>query len=329
MTTMATRLLGRIARRVRRATASPEDRVAEHWSTHHAGTEAFSAQVYWLALPEVQARFQARSTAGRSHHWIDYCLQFLAGRLPARMASLGCGTGDLEHHLSRLNAFTRCDSYDIAPGALEVARRLAEGSGLRGVHFELGDIETLALAERTYDAVWFNGSLHHIRDLEGVCDRVGRALKPDGFVFISEYVGANRFDFTPRQRQAIQSAFALVPERYRRSFMPDRRGAVQAAPLIPDPKEVAAQDPSEAVRAADIVKVVSERFEIVARHDSGGTLLQFLLSGIAGNFRADDPASQTVLEMLFRIEDALIESGDLGSDFVLMVGRPRPGGSPV
>jgi hypothetical protein len=30
-----------------------------------------------------------------------------------------------------------------------------------------------------------------------------------------------------------------------------------------------------------------------------------------------------VLDMLFRIEDALIAAGDLGSDFALVVARPR------
>jgi SAM-dependent methyltransferase len=243
------------------------------------------------------------------------------------MASLGCGTGYLELQLARLGAFQRCDAFDIAPAALEVARRQAEAAGLSGVHYELGDVETLPLPARAYDAIWFNDSLHHIRDLEGVCDRVAAALRPGGLVFLNEYVGADRFAFGARQKEAIRAAFALVPERYRRSFLPDAAGVVQAAAVLPDPRDVAAVDPSEAVRSSDIPRVVGERFEVVARHDAGGTLLQFLLHGIAGNFRSDDPGSQAVLEMLFHIEDALIEAGDLGSDFVVMVGRPRPGGS--
>lgn len=300
-------------------------RVAERWSTHHGGTDNFSPQVYWLALPEVQARFQALSTGGKSHHWIDYCVdEFLGDRRPAeRMASLGCGTGALEQHLSRLNAFRHCDAFDIAPGALEVARRQAEAAGLEGVHYELGNIETLPLVERAYDAVWFNGSLHHVSNLEEVCNRIATALKPDGFVFLSEYVGATRFDLPARQKEVIRAAFALVPERYRRSFMPAMKGEVQPSPLIPDPRAVEAADPSEAVRSADILRVVGDRLEIVDHHQAGGTLLQFLLQGIAGNFRSDDPGSLAVLETLFRIEDALIAAGDVGSDFALVVARAR------
>ena len=62
---------------------------------------------------------------------------------------------------------------------------------------------------------------------------------------------------------------------------------------------------------------------MVARHDAGGTILQFLLQAISGNFRTDDPGSLVVLDMLFRIEGALIAAGDLGSDFTLVVARPR------
>jgi 2-polyprenyl-3-methyl-5-hydroxy-6-metoxy-1,4-benzoquinol methylase len=304
--------------------ASDSERVADLWSTQHGGTDTFSPLVYWLAVPEVSQRFQQRSTGGQSGHWINYCVNtYLGGRVPvARMCSLGCGTGTLERHLAQLNAFSQCDAYDIAPGALDVARRDAAAAGIGGINYEVADLNTLALAQGAYDAIWFNGSLHHMTDLETVCDRVAAALTPDGFVFISEYVGPDRFAFSPRQKTAIQAAFALVPERYRRSFVDPRR-AVQAAALIPNPVEVEQADPSEAVRSSEILKVVHERLDVVVQHDIGGTLLQFLLHGIAGNFRSDDPGSLAILDMLFRIEDALIDSGDLQSDFALIVARRR------
>ena len=90
--------------------------------------------------------------------------------------------------------------------------------------------------------------------------------------------------------------------------------------------EVAKVDPSEAIRSEEILDVVLRYFEVVEKRDLGGTLLQFLLSGIAGNFRADDPRSLRILEMLFTIEDALMEVGDLESDFVVVVARPKRGG---
>ena len=94
-------------------------------------------------------------------------------------------------------------------------------------------------------------------------------------------------------------------------------------PPNPDLAEVARAYSSESVRSQDILPVLSRYFEIVALNKCGGTLLQFLLSGIAGNFQEDDPSSMKVLEMLFTIEDALIDFGTLDSDFVVVAARPK------
>jgi 2-polyprenyl-3-methyl-5-hydroxy-6-metoxy-1,4-benzoquinol methylase len=303
--------------------SSESQRVADLWSTHHGGTDAFSSLVYWLAVPEVARRFQRRATGGKAEHWINYCVSEFLTALPVeRMCSIGCGTGELERHLAGFNAFRSCDAIDLAPGALDIARRAADAAGIGGIRYACADIQTMPLDERAYDAIWFNNSLHHVRDLEGVCDRVAAALRPDGVVFVNEYVGADRFDFPIHQKNAIRAAFALVPERYRRSFLNPGR-AVQPAPLIPNPRDVKQADPSESVRSSEILEVLEERFDVVAHHKTGGTLLQFLLHGIAGNFRSEDPDSIAVLEMLFQIEDTLIDTGALPSDFVLVVARPR------
>ena len=304
--------------------SAADRRVAEHWSVNHSATDAFSPQVYWLAVPEVWRRFQQRATQGKAPDWISYCVQhFLGEQTPVeRICSLGCGAGELERHLAQLNAFQRCDAFDLAPGALEIARREADNASLQGIHYEVADLNALNLPESTYDAIWFNSSLHHVRELEATCDTVAAALKPGGFLFVNEYVGANRFDFSARQLEAIGAAFALLPERYRTSYL-GGTAPVLTRPLIPNPRDVEATDPSESVRSSEIPRVIAERFNVLVHNKAGGTLLQYLLHGIAGNFRSDDPDSLIVLDMLFRIEDALIDTGDLPSDFDLIVARRR------
>jgi SAM-dependent methyltransferase len=301
--------------------------VAEYWSDNLAGSDPFSPDVYWLAVPAVGARFQRRACAGKAYpSWVEYCVaEFLrpAGRERSRLLSLGCGSGMLERHLAALGAFDTAIGLDIAPGAIEAARRDAEAAGLRALSYEVRDIQARGLPNGPFDSVWFNGSLHHIEQLEEVCDAVRRVLAPDGWLFINEYVGANRFGFAARQREAMEAAFRLLPRRHRRSFVGATRGQVVEALAMPDPAETARADPSEAVRSQDILPVLRERFEIVALNACGGTLLQFVLAGIAGNFRADDADSMRMLELLFAIEDALVDSGDLPSDFVVMAARPR------
>ncbi len=317
------RLVGAMWHRVAAA------RVARRWSRQHAGTEAFSGQVYWLAVPEVQRRFMAKATQGKGDHWATYCVEeFLRGRVPVeRMLSIGCGTGTLERHLASRNAFKRCDAFDVATAALAIAREEAQAAGLGHINYERASIEDLALPEAAYGAAWFNDSLHHVRDLEHVCHSVARSLRSDGYLFFCEYVGPSRFAFTPRQKELLDAAFRLIPPRYRRSLAGGGAGRVKPSVTIPNPARVALADPSEAVRSAEILPVVSQFFEIVRRNDAGGSLLQYLLHEIAGHFCSTDPEALAVLRLLFAVEDTLLEVGDLQSDFALVVARPRPGSS--
>jgi GT2 family glycosyltransferase/SAM-dependent methyltransferase len=300
----------------------------EYWSNKLQGN-AFTPECCWREVAEVDRRRTLRETGGsRYGHWAEYCVrEFLAGRTPVeRMLSVGCGTGLLERVLARLGAFRECDAWDIAAGAVEAARRLARDEGFDTIHYEVKNVITEELPPDRYDAVWFENSLHHIEPLEEVCAKVARALKPDGCLFLNEYIGPPRFAFPPRQRELVRAAFALIPARFRRHR---ETGELLTSASLPTPAEVEADDPTESVRSAEIPAVVASYFEVVACHESGGSLLQFLLNGIAGNFRDDDPESVRVIDMLVRLEDELLEIGELRSDFAVIVARPRRPVPPV
>ena len=302
-----------------------KERVAQRWSEFGATSDAFSSDVYWLAIPAVMARYQRMACGGKDYpSWVEYCVTEFGGKNSrSRALSIGCGHGSLERHLYQLKAFENCDAFDIAPVAIEAARDGARTIGASSINYVCTDIEKMDFGRRLYDTAWFNMSLHHIEPLEFVLRRINVALKDDGLLFLNEYVGPSRFGFPPAQRQALEHAFKLIPPAYRKSFQAGNFGQVSEIAPLPDPAEVERADPSELVRSADILSALSLYFDIVVLNRCGGTLLQFLLSGIAGNFREDDAASMTVLRMLFAIEDGLIAAGALESDFVVVVARPK------
>ena len=261
--------------------APEKQRVVERWNEHTSDSPDLSAEVYWLAIPEVMRRHQRKLSGGPSENWVDSVRQeFFAGSTPVpRILSLGCGDGSLERDLARLKFFETCDAYDLSPVAIEKARVLAAESGFDGIRYATTDINGVSLPAESYDAIWFNGSLHHIAALEHVLDQCSQALKPDGYLIVNEYVGPNRFDFTPRQKEALAAAWCLVPERFKRSCMPSIAGSVQPQPPYPDPAEVEAVDPSEAVRSADIAE---QRF--VAKERPAGRFFIFSLRGLPATF---------------------------------------------
>ena len=76
----------------------------------------------------------------------------------------------------------------------------------------------------------------------------------------------------------------------------------------------------EAVRSADIIPLMRRYFEFVEEVRYGGTLLNLILEEIAGNF-GDTEEDLAVLTPLFDAERLAIATGELPSDFSVLVAR--------
>lgn len=297
------------------------ERVAERWSEI---ADEFSPQTYWLGHPRVVERYHRRAVGGKPFpHWVNYCVLHYLGEEDGRILTVGCGDGELERHILALRPAYTIDAIDISAQRIETARRRAEEAGLDQVTYHAADAEVEPFPGSGYAAVFFDSSFHHLDDLEGILAKTSAVLEPDGLIFFNEYAGPNRFDLSPRERELLQSAFLLIPDRYRRSLSAPNYGELMKETAIPDPLDVAEQDPSEAIRSADIPEVVRAHFEVLEHNDIGGSLLQYALMWISGNFREDDPEAMAVLDLLFQIEDTLMETGEIGSHFVLIVARNR------
>lgn len=98
---------------------------------------------------------------------------------------------------------------------------------------------------------------------------------------------------------------------------------VKTSITFPSPRDVIASDSSLAIRSEEICEVIEQEFVIVEKKDWGGTILQFLLAGITQNFLEEDLQAQAILRMLISIEETLIATGDLTSDFAYIVAKRR------
>jgi SAM-dependent methyltransferase len=98
---------------------------------------------------------------------------------------LGCGGGDDVPALASMGL--RSVGLDISAGLLVLTRRHKALVG-RAV---LGDLRSLPFAEGTFDAVWADGSVHHVTKAEarGVASEVVRVLKPGGVFGLSVALG--------------------------------------------------------------------------------------------------------------------------------------------
>ncbi|HMM36726.1 MAG TPA: class I SAM-dependent methyltransferase [Thermoanaerobaculia bacterium] len=295
--------------------------VAEVWG-EQAGTWSIGGVRHWTELARVQAILNRRVSGDEA---VDPYLWFLRtrleGRLPvARALTIGCGGGDLERGLATYGFAASHDAFDVAPGAIERARTAASEAGPGCVRDSVANGNDLKLEASADDVVFGVHSIHHIERLERLFEQIARSLKPDGLFFMNEFVGPTRFQWSDRQLEVVNGLLRALPARYRRSTVGD--GLKERFPR-PTVAEMVASDPSEAVRSSEILALAEAHFELLEVRPYGGTILHLLLHDIAGNFSGSSPGGPELLEAIADLEWALVSSGDLPSDFAVVVARPR------
>lgn len=116
---------------------------------------------------------------------------------PARILECGCGTGWMSYFLAKKGY--QCVGQDISQEALDLAKEFPTFNSSKPVTFECTDFENMGEADQ-YDAVIFNGSLHHAEDEQAAIDSAYRVLKKGG-VFVSVEPGVGHEE---RARKVIE-----------------------------------------------------------------------------------------------------------------------------
>ena len=250
--------------------------------------------------------------------WLEAVARDYFTKPVKRALSLGCGGGGLERHGLQLKIAKHFDAFDSSTGAIELANSLAPRRWFRkAVTYTVADLNTLTLPEDQYGAVFASQSIHHIENLEHYFAQVQQTLQPGGLFIFNEYVGPNRFQWTDAQLHHANRLLGMIPEALRAGIRDGYRKDIVVRPTV---EAMIAADPTEAVRSSDIMPLLPGYFEIVEVRNFGGTLLHLVLDNIAGNL-TDQAEHIALLKMLFAEEQRLIDSGELGSDFTLVVAR--------
>jgi len=209
---------------------------------------------------------------------------------------------------------------DASREAIAAAKKLAVAHGVeRKTRFRRGDLLAQRFAAGAFDAVVINMALHHVLDVEGLLYRVKRWKTSAAPLVLHEYIGPNRFQWTPAAVAAGSRLLSELPPSLR---VHGQTGKVVETFAPPAYREMLFGDPSEAIRSADLVDIAGCYFDLIERRDFGGTLLQPLLADIIHNFRpAEDAEHAAALERLFEEERSLLADHTLASNFALLVYR--------
>jgi ubiquinone/menaquinone biosynthesis C-methylase UbiE len=296
----------------------PSEIVARIWDLN---TQVLGTQ--WQDTPGIDRRWNRMITGNPDQGYIEYTAeQYFASSQPKYVLSLGCGDGWWEQAWAAKYPFAKVVGYDISPTSIENARKTASTLTIPTTfEYQVVDINFLDLTSRAFDLVLMNASLHHVRNLEHILSEISRHLSPMGLFILNDFVGPSHFQWTDRQIEIINGLVSIIPHRYRQSLLfPGKHKASISRPRI---EHMVRADPSEAVRSADILGLLPNFFEIMEYRPWGGAILHLLLYEIAGNFSEDRPEDVRLLQILFDIEDVLMQTGDIGTDFVFVVCKPK------
>lgn len=260
----------------------------------------------WTSNPLVQRYIYASISGGVDAFWINWTFENLLKRRFKRGLSIGCGDGGDELLIARAGYVETLDAFDASEAGVRKAHALAKEQGL-ACNFNVDTFEAFAARQMPaaqYDFIMFAGSLHHVRDLEGMCARAHHLLSDDGVLLLNEYIGP-RHAIYPPERLSILNAFlaALAPE-FKRC---ERLGAATL-------ESVRSYDPSEGVRSNLIPAYLDIFFHPFYEVDFGGALLHPLFDCLdTARINDRSPESDSIVGLLIEADRALTKQ--LGSDF--------------
>lgn len=309
----AKQLAGRLPEQVgRMAGAAKARKVASFWDKN-AGKhcEPFA---HWESPAPIQHALNKLVTGNISVHPPGW---FMRQYGPfAHAAELGCGDGILVHFLLNSNPGLKVDAYDISPASLARAQeriKIHRGAAQR-CRFLPIDLNKESLPEAAYDAVLTTGTMHHVENLDFCFRNIGRSLRPGGYLWLNDYTGPSRFQWSGTQMRLADELLALVPKAWRL-----REKVVRC-----DARALGEMDPSEAVAPQHIEAALTAHFEIVRKWPRGGTLLAPIFgSGCLDAAMADSPEGLAILAAMFAAEQDLIREGVLPSDSYVYIAKPR------
>jgi SAM-dependent methyltransferase len=304
---------------------------AKHWDeyvTKHMVAGADSNRAEWMAHPVVQRYRRTMSGAVDEADWL--VSGYLQGRPIERAIGIGAGHSVFELGLLGTGAVEAFDLYDLSAKALELAERSASSLGVSDrIATHVTDINTVDLEPKRYGLATFYSSLHHVVDLDGVVSRLAHALRDDGVLFAAEYIGPNRFEFGPAELELARAFFDALDPKLRYTWSPEPaswgqrlRGRpsdpVRPSLPVPDPAEIAAADPTEAVHSGEIVETLERYFGGVHVAPMGGALAYPLWAGLNHDYVFEDRDGVRFVETLVDLDQALTESGRLPTYFALI-----------
>ncbi len=277
--------------------------VARYWDENR---EKAKDPGYWMAHPLCRQAINRR-VSGNPHEWpLDWFKRVHAARPFERGVSWGCGLGAFERAAIRTGIVREVDAFDVSEASLADARREAASEGIEDIHYRVGNFDDPGLPRRRYDIVFFHASLHHVGALERLFRRLSFSLKRRGAVYVDEYVGPSRGEWTREKLRPAQALLDRLPA----------EGKSRSQIELP----IEMNDPSEAIRSSEIPRFLRDFFDIFEWRPYGGQVVDLVMPCLQAAWAASDEGLRHLQAMLAIEEDELAKAPE-STHYLVAYGR--------
>jgi SAM-dependent methyltransferase len=278
---------------------------ARYWDENR---EKAKDPAYWMAHPLCRQAINRR-VSGNPHEWpLDWLRRVHLAEPFARGVSWGCGLGAFERSAIRGGVAREIDAFDISLRSLEDARREAEKEGISGISYREGSFDDPRLEAGRYDVAFFHASMHHVRRLERLFRRLRVGMKDGGFVYVDEYVGPSRTDWTAEKLAVAQEVLDAIPAEA-------KLDARIALPIEPN-------DPSEAIRSGEITGFLRDNLELVEWRPYGGQIASLVFPNLTKDW-TESPQGLPWVARMNELEDEQIRRDPDATFYLVAFGRLR------
>jgi SAM-dependent methyltransferase len=177
----------------------------------HADARVETVRTFYDAAPfpgyperDSLATFRARAERSRFTQLLDRAVPGAA-----RIAEIGCGTGQMSLYLARADRLVV--ATDLSRPALQLGASAARRFGITGVQFVESDLHRSALKSGAFDVVYSSGVLHHTPKPREAFAHVARLVRPGGIVIVGVYNAVARIPLRLRRTLARATGFRFVP----------------------------------------------------------------------------------------------------------------------
>ncbi len=270
-------------------------RVGEHWGRRSTHIRS------WWQSPIVLAELHRRVTGDPAKSFEEYFHERYLPTPVRRALSLGAGSGHFEQRLLGLGACEEILGVDISRARVEHANALVPESLREHLTFECANLEVWRPSGR-FDLLIARDVLHHISRLEELCGSLAELLEPGALLYVDEFVGPTRFQWTNKQLEIIGRLLdRLSPELVTDLVLGD--GTLRRRAIRPSVESMIDADPSESVRSEEIPAILAEHFELVELRPYGGAIFHQLFNRLMGNFAGHDDLVRVLMEFDFLLTD--------------------------